>query len=226
MRVLAWWGGQAVHKVAGRWAHNAWLATILLSSPSSLTANFAGYAGRSDLPDNLKSLFRPVSMMVPAFALIAEIVLLSEGFTQANKIAPKITTAYRLARQQLSKQDHYDFGLRAIIAVLVTAGKLRRNARGAHLSQEEVVLSALIDMNMPKLIAKDVPLFNGILDVLFADSDPPDVVLSQLEAAINNELDRAGLVRHDGLAQKIIYMWQVLFCDFFLIFDILVLNFF
>ncbi|TNJ29607.1 Dynein heavy chain [Giardia muris] len=85
-----------------------------------------GYAGRTELPDNLKALFRPISMVVPDFAMITEIMLVSNGFMDARTLAKKFTTLYSLNKELLSKQDHYDWGLRAIIAVCRTAGGLRR----------------------------------------------------------------------------------------------------
>ncbi|KAH8404951.1 hypothetical protein KR009_000572, partial [Drosophila setifemur] len=85
-----------------------------------------GYAGRTELPDNLKSMFRPISMMVPDNIIIAENLLFSDGFTNTRNLARKVFTLYELAKQQLSKQYHYDFGLRSMVALLRYAGRKRR----------------------------------------------------------------------------------------------------
>lgn len=64
-------------------------------------------------------------MVVPDFELICEIMLVAEGFQEARLLARKFITLYTLCRELLSKQDHYDWGLRAIKSVLVVAGALK-----------------------------------------------------------------------------------------------------
>lgn len=53
-----------------------------------------------------------------------QVILSSEGFSGAKDLASKIVSMFTLSKQLLSTQQHYDWGLRALKAVLNTGGKL------------------------------------------------------------------------------------------------------
>lgn len=80
-------------------------------------------------------------------------------------LAKKMTVLYKLAKEQLSSQHHYDFGLRALKSVLVMAGSLKRSS--PDMSEALVLMRALRDMNLPKFVYDDVPLFLGLINDLF-----------------------------------------------------------
>lgn len=113
-------------------------------------------------------------MTRPDRELIAQVMLFSQGFRTAESLASKIVPFFNLCDEQLSPQPHYDFGLRALKAVLASAGILKRerllqSARDAEdddnavglsdaISEQIIVIQSVTETIVPKLVAEDVPL--------------------------------------------------------------------
>uniref|UniRef100_A0A336KP21 Dynein heavy chain, cytoplasmic n=1 Tax=Culicoides sonorensis TaxID=179676 RepID=A0A336KP21_CULSO len=146
-----------------------------------------GYAGRSNLPDNLKKLFRSLAMTTPDRQLIAEVMLFSQGFRTAEKLACKIVPFFKLCDEQLSNQSHYDFGLRALKSVLISAGNVKRDrimkiketmtqqgettideaVIAEQLPEQEILIQSVCETMVPKLVAEDIPLLFSLLNDVF-----------------------------------------------------------
>ncbi|KAL8004079.1 putative AAA+ ATPase domain, dynein heavy chain region D6 P-loop domain-containing protein [Plasmopara halstedii] len=170
-----------------------------------------GYGGRSKLPDNLKALFRPVAMGRPDNNLIAEVILYSEGFSEAKDIAPKVVSLYSLSGQLLSQQQHYDWGLRALKAVLNTAGKLlqaEKKARATNTGnvngqdeskfldlkpirmkpaeETEILIKAVRINTLSKLTFVDSMRFLALIGDVFPGVESADLAGGALEEAIRD----------------------------------------
>lgn len=165
-----------------------------------------GYAGRSALPDNLASLFRPVAMMKPNFEMIIKITLISSGFLENEELAKKVATIYDLMLKQLSKADHYDFGMRAIKSVLRALADIKRTNR--EMKEVNIVIKAIRDMNLPKFIADDVILFDNMFIDLFPDCDEPENDNDDLQIAIENAMLAQGLELNENLIVKTIQLFD------------------
>jgi dynein heavy chain 1 len=160
-----------------------------------------GYAGRSNLPDNLKKLFRSVAMSKPDKELIAEVMLFSQGFKQAKPLSKQTVPFFDHCASRLSKQAHYDFGLRALKSVLVSSGGLKRTRlanSGGDLGPDDVIEPQIIVQSLretiaPKLVREDV---ETMMEIQVEDFPGVDYVPANFEALTQAIRDIATKEQH------------------------------
>lgn len=193
-----------------------------------------GYAGRSNLPDNLKKLFRSLAMTKPDRQLIAQVMLFSQGFRSAEKLASKIVPFFKLCDEQLSNQSHYDFGLRALKSVLVSAGNIKRDriqrikdakkSSGEEveeskiaekLPEQEILIQSVCETMEPKLVAEDIPLLKSLMSDVFPGVDYHGAEMTELKGHIHEVCRQMYLVSGEGDAmggawmEKVLQLYQI-----------------
>nr|XP_023488506.1 dynein heavy chain 14, axonemal isoform X2 [Equus caballus] len=175
-----------------------------------------GYKDRVELPDNLKSLFRPVAMMAPHYQMIAEIMLFSVGFKSAKSLSGKLVSLLELASKQLSQQDHYDFGLRSMKTILIMAGKKRLEFKcntSDNLSETDetlIIIETVREASLSKFLPEDVPLFEKIIGDVFPGATVSKVNQIALEKAIFIATGQLGLQQWPTQKEKIIQFYNQL----------------
>jgi len=166
------------------------------------------YEGRTALPDNLTALFRPMAMMVPDYKLISEVYLYSCGYFSARVLAKKIVSTFKLSSEQLSTQFHYDFGMRAVKSVLYAAKKLKRSF--PDFNEDQLLLQAIEDVNVPKFLKEDIPLFQNIMKDLFPTTDRPKSDLEILINQININCQKMNLQPVNNFIKKVIQLYDTI----------------
>ena len=176
-----------------------------------------GYAGRSNLPENLKQLFRQMAMIKPDRELIAQVMLFSQGFKSAEQLSGKVVSLFELCNDQLSSQPHYDFGLRALKSVLNSAGGLKRAAINKDASsankpieEQKIILRSFCDTVVPKLISEDTPLLESLIKGVFPDADVPHIEDIKLRESISIECKKRNLLETENFVEKILQLNQIL----------------
>ena len=167
-----------------------------------------GYAGRTELPDNLKALFRPMAMMVPDYALIGQIMLYSFGFSEAKILAEKMVTTFTLSSEQLSSQCHYDYGMRAVRSVINAAGRLKREDQV--MDEDKLLLRALRDVNVPKFLKDDLPLFENIINDLFPGVERPKIDYGNLVSQMYKSCESFNLQPEERFIEKVIQLYDTI----------------
>ncbi|KAK3250628.1 hypothetical protein CYMTET_40004 [Cymbomonas tetramitiformis] len=183
--------------------------------------------GRNTPPANLLTRFRPMALSMPNSQFICQQMMCSEGFRFGDHLGRKMVGCFEIASEMLSKQDHYDFSMRAIKSCFTHLLQLRKLTalsvepdhvkKSSAISQytmlsnqqemEESLLRRALQLYFaPMLLGSDMTLFEGLLHDLFPSSKGVAVLDEPLEHAVREAMKAESLQVTETLVQKCVQL--------------------
>ncbi|KAJ8913453.1 hypothetical protein NQ315_013832 [Exocentrus adspersus] len=178
-----------------------------------------GYGGRNKLPDNLKQLFRPVVMTHPDHEQIAKSLLHCDGYQNADQLAKKLIEIFDLSSKLLSKQQHYDWGLRSIRTVLSGCGRALKqfkvssanSSSDMDLTKEAGIIVQVLRMDtLSKLTFSDSIKFDSILKDVFKNVKQELIKNDSLVQCIEESFQELGLIKNQRQIDKCLEFYEQL----------------
>uniref|UniRef100_A0A0N5CE75 Cytoplasmic dynein 2 heavy chain 1 n=1 Tax=Strongyloides papillosus TaxID=174720 RepID=A0A0N5CE75_STREA len=167
-----------------------------------------GYGGRQKLPDNLKLLFRPVFMSAPDNELIAETLMYSDGFKDAKNLATKIVSLFKVCKEMLTNQQHYDWGLRALKTIIKSCGDMLNG--DINKNEVNVVIEALSLNTMSKLTYSDSIRFEALIKDVFQNAEKRSPQFTHLIEPLKKAAENKGIKLSSNQINKIFELYEQL----------------
>lgn len=163
---------------------------------------------KNSLPDNLKVLFRTVALTPPDLRIIAEVTLFSNGFLESISLSRKIVNFLKLTSELMSTQCHYDFGMRSMQAILKTVA-LQRISQ-PDFSEDQSLLKAIRDINLPKFVGSDVEIFEAICKDLFPNVELPQTEHEELKKVVQARMESRNLQCSEWFLSKVVQLYETI----------------
>ena len=160
------------------------------------------------IPDNFRVLFRSIAMMNPDTTLITEVCLSAKGFVTARSLARKVTSIFSICQNTLSKQPHYEFGLRSIKSVIDLSIQFK------HANREDdemgIIFNAFHRLKFSELLPEDQKIFLEIAADIFPGTEVSSPAYEAIDEAIAAVCENLQLDCNDYFRSKIQQLYEMI----------------